>query len=142
MLLYMSRADERADMRKQFGKSLRSRRELLGMTQGYLAEQIDVVQTMVSNYENGAYEPPPDTVFHLERLVRAKPGELSRFFGYVPSGIRSMPKSGALDAILTDPSLDERATEAMVQLYGTLASSSTTKARPGRKANGGASKSS
>ena len=110
--------------REQFGRAVKARRDMLGLTQNDVANELGVVQTMVSHYENGAHVPEPDGVFGIEKLLKAKPGELSRLFGYVPADVRSLPPTSALEAILSDPALGPREKEGMAALYQSLAHTS------------------
>jgi transcriptional regulator with XRE-family HTH domain len=126
----MTHKTDREPSRRRFGAALRARRELQHLNQGELATELDLAQTMVSNYENGAYEPPPETAFKIEKLLKSKPGELTRLLGYIPVSAQSTQAAGVVEAIVSDRHLGRREQEAMIALYQNLASSPPTTRKP------------
>jgi transcriptional regulator with XRE-family HTH domain len=138
----MTHKTDRAPARQRFGAALRARREIQHLNQGDVANEMDLAQTMISNYENGAYEPPPDTAFKIERMLRCKPGELTRLLGYIPTAAQTSKALGVVEAIVSDDRLGKREQEAMINLYQTLASSPSPSTKAKRAGAGRYSKSS
>lgn len=126
MLRAMSSNPDRSEAKRRFGIALRQRRESLRLNQAELAGSLGVQQTMISNYENGIHEPAPQAAFQLERLLRCKPGDLSRLLGYVPVNAKVLRTIGTVEAVVSDPNLGEREQEALIGLYRSLVDSRRT----------------
>jgi transcriptional regulator with XRE-family HTH domain len=68
-----------------FDRTLRARREELGLGQAQLAERVGVTQQTISRWENGEVVPPPK---RLARVAKALDLDLDRMLaygGYLPS---------------------------------------------------------
>lgn len=92
---------------KTFGRQLAAARSSAGVTQEDLAARLEVKQSTVSGWENGVN--PPDeieTTFEIERILKVKPGVLSRHLGYLPVEAVQVACSFE-EAIADDPYLDE-----------------------------------
>lgn len=71
---------------------------------GAVAEHVGLSDDAVRKWTKAGAEPPPLTVFAVERFLRLAGGELSRHLGYVPVGAISVAAAIEGDADLTDSS--------------------------------------
>ena len=69
---------------RAFGETLRTIRQRRKRSQEDLAEKVGLSQQTMAAWENGVTVPKPDEIFNLEERLRLDPGELSRFFGFIP----------------------------------------------------------
>lgn len=86
-----------------FGDALADALSRLGWAQRTLADALGMSQSTISHWKAGTSEPPPRTVFAIEKTLNLPPGELSRHLGYVPA--RHVPALSVEDAIAGDPRL-------------------------------------
>ena len=68
-----------------FGKTVRARREELGLAQERLAAELGVTQQTVSRWENGMALPRPARLLALARILDLDPGMLHRVAGHLPT---------------------------------------------------------
>jgi transcriptional regulator with XRE-family HTH domain len=102
--------------RRQFGDALRL---LLGpRSQTWLAGELGVSQSAVSQWINGDTEPLPQRVWSIERVCGVEPGTLSRLLGYVPADANGTHSTEA--AILADPRLTDEQKDRFVGLFKDL----------------------
>lgn len=83
--------------------------------QEWLADHLGVSQAAVSGWVTGRSEPPRMRVFAIEEALKLKPGSLSHLLGYLP--VTARPVKTLAEAIEFDPHLDDRAREALRNVY-------------------------
>lgn len=81
-----------------------------------VAEHVGLSDDAVRKWTRGLSEPPPLTVFAVERFLGLAPGELSRHLGYLPVGA-STSVAAAVDA---DPRLNEVGRAGVLGAYRAL----------------------
>ena len=118
----MTDGDTNAQRAKAFGDALQDLLERRGMSQTELAAEVGrdlgrkpLSQPWVSEIRRGIKEPTVDVAFAMERVLGAKPGQLSRHLGYLPVGARSAVS--VMQAIEADPKLDELARRLLRTAY-------------------------
>ena len=79
----MGKRKARPDVRERFGDAVRSRRELLGLTQEDLAGKAGIHRTYLSDIERGSRNP---SLINIERLARALSLRTSELFQLVERG--------------------------------------------------------
>jgi transcriptional regulator with XRE-family HTH domain len=95
----------------QFGAALADALIALGIDQKDFAVEMTrevgepVSKSSVSQWAGGVHEPTRAKVFAMERLLKLKPGTLSRHMGYLPASAKDV--KSVLDAIDADPKLSE-----------------------------------
>lgn len=75
-------------------------------------------QPWVSEIRRGIKEPTVDVAFAIERVLGAKPGQLSRHLGYLPLDAKA--STTVRSAIEADPMLDERGRRSLLAAYEAL----------------------
>lgn len=89
-----------AGMKADFGAALR---EAMGATTAQaLADHVGLTRDAVAKWMAGTTEPPPLTVFAVERFLGVTPGDLSRHLGYQPLGSPQVLAAIDADPALTD----------------------------------------
>lgn len=108
--------------RHAFGAALREARRVAGLTQVDLAAAVPTKQTNVSSWETGERMPREfGLVFEIERLLDVAPGSLSRHLGFLPVEAANGKSSvTAVQAIRSDPALDETAKRALSAAYASF----------------------
>lgn len=109
------------DRRCCFGKALSTARQARNISQAQLGKMLGgITQSAVSAWESGEAEPSPETVFHLERRLDVRPGQLSKHLGYVPAGTKRSQSVRTPEAIQDDPDLDDFAKRVLIAAYREL----------------------
>lgn len=98
----------------RLGKEIRKARG--ARTQAWLADAIDVDQTSLSGYELGKGRIPLIKLFRLEEACGLPLGELLHRSRII-SIVRSEDQAPALEAIMTDPFLDEDGRDFLSHAY-------------------------
>lgn len=103
---------------ESWGFRLRAAREDAGLTLEEVGDKVGTTAQAVAHYEHpGRRKLEPAKVFALERAIGTRPGELSRFLGYMPVDAESIPDCSVTDAIAADPSLTPEARRALRAVY-------------------------
>lgn len=76
---------ERSDMPVGYGETIAAIRKRLGLTQGQLAERLNVEQPTVQRWESGAREPNMTKLADIAAALGVEPGDLFSA-GFVPLG--------------------------------------------------------
>ncbi len=82
-------------MRKAFGDAIDAAIRTASNVAA-VAAHVDLTDDAVRSWIKGGSEPPPLTVFAVERFLELPPGDLSRHLGYAPVG--SVSVTAAIDA--------------------------------------------
>lgn len=95
---------------------------MAGLTQVDLAAAVPTKQTNVSSWETGERMPREfGLVFEIERLLDVAPGSLSRHLGFLPvEAANGKTSVTAVQAIRSDPALDETAKRALSAAYASF----------------------
>ena len=108
-----------------FGRALGDVMERRGISQTELAAEVGrhmgrkpLSQPWVSEIRRGIKTPPPEVAIAMERVLRVRPGQLTRHLGFLP--LEAVDSRTVLDAIEDDPRLDERAKRSLAAAYGEL----------------------
>lgn len=108
----------KADRMEKFARALAQARQARGLTQGALAELVDVTQSAVSGWEACKYLPDdPVDVFDLETALKVPRGYLSQHLGYGPLTVRRDPPVDLEVAIEASPLLGKIEKSALAGLY-------------------------
>lgn len=75
---------------KAFAAALRSALDAWPGRDHEAAKAAGISPERLSQYATGRHEPPRATVFAIERVLKLKPGGLSRHLGYLPIDARSI----------------------------------------------------
>jgi transcriptional regulator with XRE-family HTH domain len=102
--------------RKVFSRVLRQARAETGLSQRAVARAVGRTASAVWQWEEGLGAPAAPTVAELERLLRLEANSLARLLGYVPPTAGNGTMS-VLDAVNTDPRLDEGGRELLTSVY-------------------------
>ncbi len=68
-----------------FDRTLRARREELGLGQAQLAERVGVTQQTISRWENGEVVPPPKRLAKVAKALDLDLDRMLAYGGYLPS---------------------------------------------------------
>lgn len=68
-----------------FDRTLRSRREELGLGQAQLAERVGVTQQTISRWENGEVIPPPKRLAKVAKALDLDLDQMLAYGGYLPN---------------------------------------------------------
>jgi len=114
-------AEDREPQRKAFAEALGHIMDLKGVTHRELGDQIGLSHTVFTGWRNLDHEPPPATVFEVERSLGVPPGFLSIHLGYLPPEARANTFPSEFEALVdADPSLDDRARRMLKVMYSEL----------------------
>lgn len=123
--------------RLAFGQALRAARSSAGLAQLDVAIALGLGgdrssgQTTVANWERGISVPSIEQVFALEKLFKTKPGAMSKFLGFLPTGaVRTV--CDVKTAIVEDPGLDDESRDILLRAYAKLATPGSRRGRPRR----------
>lgn len=100
-----------------WGFRLRAAREDAHLTLEHVADELGTTPQALAHYEKGRRKVEPHTVFALETAIGLRPGELSRFLGYMPVDTESVPDCTVTDALAADPALTTRARQLLRDTY-------------------------
>jgi transcriptional regulator with XRE-family HTH domain len=89
----------------------------MGLSQRAVARAVGRTPSAVWQWEEGRGAPDPQTVAKLERLLQVEPNSLARLLGYVPPSELNSGAVTVLDAVNTDPRLDEDGRELLTGVY-------------------------
>lgn len=114
----LERGGPGSERAEAFGRALRETLAAKGVSQIELGELLGVGQPTIANWLSGIREPRHEYVFAVEKALSVRPGQLSRFLGYLPpEAVRTVVDT--LRAIDDDPRLAQEAKE---QLKGIVES--------------------
>lgn len=68
-----------------FDRTVKARREELGIGQAHLAKQVGVTQQTISRWENGEVVPPPKRLAKLAKALDLDLDRILAYSGYMPS---------------------------------------------------------
>jgi transcriptional regulator with XRE-family HTH domain len=68
-----------------FDRTLRARREELGLGQAQLAERVGVTQQTISRWENGEVIPPPKRLAKVAKALDLDLDQMLTYGGYLPN---------------------------------------------------------
>lgn len=111
-----------AQRRAAFADALVDALNVRRTTQDALGKALGVKQPTVSAWVRREAEPPPETVFAIERELGLPPGHLSRHLGYLPpEAVKASPAT--FEAVVTgDPLLEDYVKRALIDQYRALTS--------------------
>lgn len=108
-----------------FGRALQDVLDRRGMSQTELAAEVGHVlgrkpisQPWVSEIRRGIKTPTPEVAIAMEKVLRVKPGQLTRHLGFLP--VDAAPSVSVVQAIEADPLLDERGRRSLIAAYEAL----------------------
>ena len=107
--------NSRSAQRERFRHVLRQARVDAELSQRAVARAVDRTPSAVWQWEEGRGAPDPATVTKLERLLRLEPDTLGRLLGYAPPS--DQLTTTVLDAVRSDPRLDESGRELLSTVY-------------------------
>lgn len=115
--------------RTDFGDALKV---LLGdRPQQWLANELGVSQSAISQWIKAQTEPLPPRVFEIERVLGVEPGTLSRLLGYRPDdGADTLSVEAA---ILADPSLTDDQKNRFLGLFRDITAPAARGARTAKR---------
>lgn len=116
--------DERSRA-EAFARQLRVLRQVKGVHQSDLAEQLGVDPSTISHWENAKRQRPPtaDMVARLEEVLEAPPGFLSEAAGYAAPVREADPEAETgegLDEVLSDTLLTDEDVELLADIAALL----------------------
>lgn len=108
--------------RTAFGRALTEAMQVRHMTQMQLGDRLGHMrQSSISAWASGQALPPDiETVFRLERVLKLKPGHLSRLLGFVPAEDKELDPPDVIEAIMADPQLDDSGRRMVLGIYEEL----------------------
>jgi len=115
----------RSDQREQFRYALRQARETSGLSQRAVARAVGRTASAVWQWEKGQGAPDLDIIAKLEELLDLDAGTLARLLGYQPTN--TVQPASVLEAVRTDPRLDDDGRELLAKVYRWLVRTRTTK---------------
>lgn len=69
-----------------FDRTVKTRREELGIGQAHLAQKVGVTQQTISRWENGDVVPPPKRLAKLAQALDLDLNRMLAYCGYMPNG--------------------------------------------------------
>lgn len=121
----------RRDIEVELGHLIRDARRALGLNQEDVAEMVSVdaerrlTQGKVSDHENGRWQRGAieDFVGSYGRVLRISEERLKEVLGFIPPGSTPTPPTFE-ELVRSDPSLDERSKDHLINQYGLLQAAS------------------
>lgn len=113
------------EQRRAFGDALeaymrRADMRSADIIRGLRDQGMTVHQASMTNWLQGAYEPPRAVVMGMERLLDLVPGLLSRYLGWLPVTAVSVTVGDVESAILADERLAPDQRQALIATYRAL----------------------
>ena len=116
--------NSRSAQRERFRHALRQARTDADLSQRAVARAVDRTPAAVWQWEEGRGAPDPATVARLEQLLHLEPDTLGSLLGYAAPS--EQPAGSVLDAVRTDPRLDEAGRELLGTVYRWLVRRAST----------------